>query len=271
MGINKLNAFLNQYASNSIKKKSLFQLKNKSVAVDYSIFYYKFKKSRGEQTLKGAFIRQIKTFQFYNITPIYIFDGKPDANKLETIQNRNREIVKYKEKMEEERKKIVRNRNLIKKYERKTVKLNIIDINICKQLFRNQNIQFIQANGEADELCCSLYKENKVSGIFTEDNDLLLGGSIIYKGLNNYNDSIYEYNLKSILEELDISYNIFLKICLLAGSTYTKKVCSIFILYENYKKYDKINHSKYQDKEILYNKYVKSEIVNEPLNLIECC
>tara|TARA_B110000208_G_C11781224_1_gene433902 strand:+ start:618 stop:1424 length:807 start_codon:yes stop_codon:yes gene_type:complete len=260
MGINKLNSFLKQYITDSIRKKSLFQLKGFTIAVDFSIFYYKFKKSKNSRSTNyfiESFQRQINTFKFYDITPIYIFDGKPDYNKSNVIKNRNREINKY-------IKKAIDEKNLVLKkiYEKKTVKLNIYDINLCKELFRKNSIEFREAEGEADDLCCQLYKDDIVKGIFTEDNDLLLGGAVIYKGLNNFNDVIYEYNLKNILIELNISYRSFLQICLLAGSTYTKKICCIFILYENYKnnKLD-IDNFRYEDKEALYNKNVKSDIL----------
>jgi 5'-3' exonuclease len=257
MGIIKLNAFFKKHITESIKKKSLFQLKGKCVAIDYSIFYYKFKKSKTKQNLLESFQKQINTFKFYNIKPIYIFDGKPNNNKFETIENRNREIFKYKKKIKEER-----NTILLERYKKKIVKLNNYDINLSKKLFIKNNIKYFDAIGEADDLCCKLYKNDEVCGIFTEDNDLLLGGAVIYKGLNNFNDTIYEYNLKEILKELNMNYNVFLKMCLLAGTTYTKKIYSIFTLYDNYKNNIDINNKKYEDKEILYSKYVKNEILN---------
>lgn len=255
MGICKLNKFLKHYAPNSIKPKTLYQLKNKIMAIDFSIFYYKFKKSKSNRTLLESFNYQIETFNFYKITPIYIFDGKPDENKSETINERNREIKKYKDKLNYEN-----NPKLLEKYEKKTVKLNNYDINNCKKLFKENNVKYIQASGEADNLCCQLYKDNKIYGIFTEDNDLLLGGGLIFKGLNNFNDRIFEYNITNILYDLNISYNIFLRICLLSGSTYTKKIDDIFNLYENYTKNNRID-DKYSEKQFLYNKYVPHHIL----------
>ena len=262
MGIIKLNAFLDKKTTNSITKLSLYQLRDRTMAVDYSIYYYKFKKSRGDNDLISSLKKQIETFKLFNIHPIYIFDGKPNNNKFDILKNRNKEINRYKEKIKTEN-----NINLIKKYEKKIVKLNSYEISLCKKLFQENEIEYIQAKGEADDLCCKMFKEKLVYGIFTEDNDLLLGGANIYKGLNNHNDTVFEYNLLNILNELGLSYNDFLKICLLSGSSYTKKISNIFKLYEDYKQSKFIYINRYKDKEILYNKWVNKDLLNNTITI----
>jgi len=141
-------------------------------------------------------------------------------------------------------------------YRKKTLKLNNQDIRRCKTLFDERGVKYIQAVNEADDVCCELFSNGTVSGVFTEDNDLLIGGAMIYKGLNNSNDVVFRYDIETILNELGMCYDVFLQLCLLSGSTYTKKVDNIFNIYNQYKTSNTISNV-YSDKATLYNKYVK--------------
>ena len=79
MGIKELNTFLLKHTPNSIREISLMELSGKKVAIDTSIFLYRFKYKNGN--LRKKFLEQINRLRINNITPIYIFDEKPPIEK----------------------------------------------------------------------------------------------------------------------------------------------------------------------------------------------
>ena len=77
MGIKLLNHLI-QNTCHKNKLISLFQLKGKKIVIDISIYLYRFK---SEQKLMENMYLLCGLFQYYNITPLFIFDGKPPVLK----------------------------------------------------------------------------------------------------------------------------------------------------------------------------------------------
>jgi len=85
MGIKHLNRFLREEAKNSIKFISLSEISGKKIAVDISIYMYKF---AADDTLIENIYLMLSIFRYYNIIPIFIFDGKPPDEKTEILMKR---------------------------------------------------------------------------------------------------------------------------------------------------------------------------------------
>ena len=94
MGIRYLNRFLKDHASSSIKLSPLLELSNKKIAVDISIYMYRF---AGDDTLIENIYLMLSIFRHYNIIPIFIFDGKPPPEKLQLLQKRRLDKQQAKE------------------------------------------------------------------------------------------------------------------------------------------------------------------------------
>ena len=225
----RLNKLLNKYTT--IKKIHLNQLKNKTFAIDLSIFFYKFIRSKNnciniEKNYLLDFEKQINKLHKYKIIPIYIFDGKPNPEKQITLKYRKEVRLSIKEKLQ---------KNPYKsELKKKLIIFNHTYKNELIHLFNDKQIKYILAKGEADDECIDLFKNKQIDGVFTEDNDILLGKATVYKNLNNYNDYVYEYNINNILKQLNMSYKDFISICILAGTSYSKKWCDIFDAYALY-------------------------------------
>ena len=73
MGIRNLNKYFKQECKNSdaIKLTSISQISGKKIAVDISIYFYKF---ASEGTLIENIYLMLSIFRHYNIIPIFIFD-----------------------------------------------------------------------------------------------------------------------------------------------------------------------------------------------------
>ena len=88
MGIRLLNRYLKENVGDkSIKSISLWELKNKKIVIDTSIYLYKLKNG-STQELEKNFNLLINLFRSYNITPIFVFDGIPPKEKLEILDKR---------------------------------------------------------------------------------------------------------------------------------------------------------------------------------------
>ena len=86
MGIKNLNSyFRNECSSYSINQKHLSVYRHKKFVIDTSIYLYRF---LSENALIENMYLLISIFKYYNITPIFIFDGKPPQKKLELLKKR---------------------------------------------------------------------------------------------------------------------------------------------------------------------------------------
>ncbi|CAG8455487.1 10102_t:CDS:1 [Paraglomus occultum] len=94
MGIKGLTPFLRRFAPSSLTPISINDLQNKTLAIDGTLFIQRFVKGadRGENSHPFphvlGFYQLIAFLKYYNIKPIFIFDG--DANIRQKLQERMR-------------------------------------------------------------------------------------------------------------------------------------------------------------------------------------
>ena len=88
MGIKNLNRFLRNNCGDAIKFISIKELSGKKIAIDISIYLYKF---AADNTLIENIYLMLSVFRFYNIIPIFVFDGKPPAEKKELLEKRKKD------------------------------------------------------------------------------------------------------------------------------------------------------------------------------------
>jgi 5'-3' exonuclease len=229
MGIRYLNRFLKDNASPSIKLCKLSELSGKKIAVDISIYMYRF---ASDDTLIENIYLMLAVFRNYNIIPIFIFDGKPPPEKRELLQKRKddkqqaeQEYIELKKNLEinkdmddADKQEIIYNMDMLKK---KFVSINKNDTEKIKKLIRAYGATYYDAPGEADELCAMLTIKEKVWGCLSEDMDMFVYGCprvIRYISLLNHTAVIYD--VKGILHNLGISQKELRQICVLSGTDY---------------------------------------------------
>lgn len=229
MGIRNLNKYLLQNCHNSIKDIHLSELKNKKISVDISIYLYHFERNGN---LINGICDMINIFKFYNIIPVFIFDGKPPDEKKYILQERRNQKEKNKEKIQEltnilnntsnenveEKKNILLN---IEKLKRQTIFMTREKIEQVKNIIRINGSTYYDAPQEADELCSILTIREQVWGCMSEDMDMFIYGCPrIIRYFNTHNQIVKLYNIKNILFELNVSFNDFKQICILSGTDY---------------------------------------------------
>ena len=87
MGVKLLSKLLKTQCYNETKQIHLSSLYGKKICIDVSIYLYRYK---GQNTLIESFYLMCSLFKHYNITPIFIFDGKPPESKREELENRRK-------------------------------------------------------------------------------------------------------------------------------------------------------------------------------------
>jgi flap endonuclease-1 len=254
MGIKHLNQLLKDNAGESIKFISIANLSGKKIAVDISIYMYKY---ASEDTLIENIYLMLSVFRHYNVIPIFIFDGKPPTEKKELLQKRlqdkkeaEEEFNQLKTKLsnnsgmdETEKQDIINNMDMLK---RRFIYISKNVIENVKELIRAYGATYYDAPGEADELCAMLTIKGKVWACLSEDMDMFVYGCPrVIRYLSLLNHTVVIYDIKGILENLGISQKELREICVLSGTDYnslndeSKITPTLYTTLKYFKKYHK--------------------------------
>ncbi|CAN6850189.1 unnamed protein product [Brassica oleracea] len=219
----------------------------------------------GEVTshLQGMFNRTIRLLEA-GIKPVYVFDGKPPELKRQ-------EIAKWYSKRADATADLTGaieagNKEDIEKYSKRTVKVTKQHNDDCKRLLRLMGVPvadafvYIQATSEAEAQCAALCKSGKVYGVASEDMDSLTFGApkflrhlmdpssrkipvMEFDVAKVYPRLSYTLHLKvnviisdfvisfQILEDLQLTMDQFIDLCILSGCDYCDSIRGIFLFY----------------------------------------
>ena len=265
MGIRYLNQFLQKNANkSSIQLYNLSELSGKKIAVDISIYLYRY---IADNSLIDSMYLMLILFRTNNITPVFIFDGKPPEEKKDLLQKRKTDkrnakkeynnlkliLETNKELDDNEKKEISINMEKLKK---SFITIQKNDIENVKNLIRAYGSTYYDAPGEADELCAYLTIQNKVWGCLSEDMDMFVYGCprvLRYFSLLNHN--VIVYNVKDILNDLQLEQKELREICVLSGTDYNINQYTKLTLLNTlkyFKKYDKVRKNIHMNNENEY-------------------
>lgn len=253
MGIKNLNRFLcSNCTKKSIRKIHLKELSNKKLVIDTSIYLYKFS---SEGLLMENMYLFISILKHYNIIPLFIFDGKPPPEKRELLRQRRAEKIiaeekymKLKVELDMSNNKINQNiDNEMKKLKRMFTRINDDEITKVKLLMDSFGVSYCDAPSEADELCAFLVNNGNVWGCISDDTDMFLYGcNYVIRNISLLNHTVILYDTTKILEELEMTKQIFCEIMVLSGTDYNinsntsiKETINWYYKYLNYKENNK--------------------------------
>jgi flap endonuclease-1 len=254
MGIKNLNRFIRDNCPDSIKCIPFNELHGKKIAIDISIYMYKY---AGDDSLVENMYLMLGVLKYYNIIPIFIFDGKPPDEKKALLKQRRQD----KKTAEEEYNKLVNNMGDIDDMneddkqelhvnmdalKKQFVYITRNQIETVKSMIRAFGHTYFDAPGEADELCALLVIKKRVWACLSEDMDMFVYGCPrVLRYLSLMQKTVVLYEQKSILTELRISQDEFREICILSGSDYNINMDNKMELYKTlrlFKKYKKNNN-----------------------------
>jgi len=277
MGIRYLNRYLRENCHESIRFIKLSEISYKKIVVDISIYLYKFE---AENTLLENMFVMLSIFRYYNIIPIFIFDGKPPDEKKALLQKR-REDKKAAQEEYDKLKQQLTNLKETKKdnyndkqdiiaamdqLKKQFIQINKDKIENVKSLIRAYGATYYDAPGEADELCALLVIKKKVWACLSEDMDLFVYGCTrVLRYFSLLSHTVVLYYTKGILQELKMTHKEFKEICVLSGTDYninvngdSKKVNLKLTVdhFNKFKKSDLSNDTNFYDWLILNTDYI---------------
>jgi flap endonuclease-1 len=176
-----------------------------------------------------------------NITPVFVFDGKPSDMKSTVLSQRRLDRTNARDKMETES-----DENEKRKLFKKSTIITYKQMKECQEILIAMGIPVIEAEEEADSQLAYLTKEfpNLVYGAGSEDVDLLaFGATKLLKNISSSKkNNIIEYDLDNILHNFEITMYQFIDLCILLGCDYLDVIPGISpkIAYDIIKKHDTI-------------------------------
>jgi 5'-3' exonuclease len=232
-------------SNDAIKQINLAWLSGKVITIDTSIYLYRF---LGEDALMENIYIMISLFRYYNITPIFVFDGKSPIEKAKLLEKRYDDKAsaeyKYNELKNElcfcesnKKKELLFIMQTLKK---KFVRLKKIDIKKVQELMDAYNIIYIVADGESDQLCSKLVQKKVAYACLSEDMDMFVYGCPrVLRYLSLVNETVVIYYLDKILYDLNIPFKEFKEICVVSGTDYnlTSNKNNLYKTLEYYKQF----------------------------------
>jgi flap endonuclease-1 len=240
MGIHLLNRFLRTKNPKGIKEVHLNTFANKKIAIDISIYLYRY---ASQDALTENILKMCNLFKSHKIRPLFVFDGKSSDKKQETLFKRKEAKQKAYSQytiLKNDTRFLKNKSRLLRELKRKSTYINIKMINQVKNTLDSCGMSYIVANGEADELCAALAKTNKVAAVLSEDTDMFAYGvPVVLKYFSFVKHTVVMYETNKLLGELNLNYDEFLDICVLSGTDYNKSCGNLFNIYDFMIKYKK--------------------------------
>ena len=256
MGIQNLNSYLRKYTTDkAINKITLKELSGKKIVVDTSIYLYRF---ISEDALLENMYIMISLFKLYNIVPIFVFDGIAPIDKNKTIEKRNNEkliaeeeynkLKKESQSIDSNDKRYLTIMNTMEQLKKKFIRLKREDFQSIQELITAFGLKYIEAEGEADELCAKLVIKKYAYACLSEDMDMFIYGCPrVLRYFSLMNESVIIYYLEQILLDLDLTFNEFKEICIISGTDYSNSINSnninLYKTFEYFKVYKTTNNS----------------------------
>lgn len=250
MGIKHLNKHIVENCKQCIRFTSFNELRGKTIAVDISIYLYKFQMTHS--VIENLYI-MLSLFEQFDIHAIFVFDGKPPPEKKEILEKRYRDKMKAEGQYydlharlvcepvsEEERGRIEKTMETLK---RKFIYIKKEELNMVERLIVSYGYPCLHSAGEADNLCHMLVKYGHAWACMSEDMDMFVYGvPRVLRCISLVQSSCVLYDTQSIRRELYVSHETFMDICIMCGTDYNttfpcSSISKLFNLVMNYQAY----------------------------------
>lgn len=242
----------------------------KKLAIDTTLFLYKFKAALGEKWLNG-FLNLIKCLRRNQVHCVFIFDGvspaekkteqeqrKEGKRKLEdTISCLEQDLLNYYTNgvISERLTKVRRNpdesfnpkivEEIIEKKQNQVVNISSTDFILLKNVLTCLKIPYYTALTEAEKFCSKLCIDGLVDGVISDDTDVIAYKCpISISKLNSYTGVCNVLDHKKLIELMEFTHEQFIDHCILCGTDYNKNLPNIgsSTAYKYIKKYKNIEN-----------------------------
>ena len=204
MGIRFLNKWITWAAPDALVQNSDFShLCGKRVGIDILGFLYKANQDSEQPCM--AIARQIAFWKSFGAEPVFVFDGKTPAEKQGTRSARKRQ----KDRLPTEQQNHV----------------TADDRNSVKRVLYATGCLFLNAEEEADSVLAYIARKGEIAAVVSGDLDFLPRGvpTLIAPGDQSWSVIC----LEKILQQAMLTYDSFVKMCVLLGSDYSMSIPTI--------------------------------------------
>jgi 5'-3' exonuclease len=192
----------------------------------------------------------LSIFKYYCIVPVFIFDGKPPAEKTALLKRRyceKRDAQTEYAQLESvlqtlsdpnEIDELMQKMNNLKK---KMLRVTYYHIDQVVELIKAFGFEYYFAPQEADQLCAYLTITKNTYAVLSDDMDLLVAGCpFVIRNMSLANHDAILYDTSLILNDLQITLPEFREIIVVSGTDYdvnNTNTINIRKSFEYYKKY----------------------------------
>ncbi|KAL0289610.1 UNVERIFIED_CONTAM: Flap endonuclease 1 [Sesamum calycinum] len=159
----------------------------------------------------------------------YVFDGKPPDLKKQELAKRYSKRADATEDLSDALE--TGNKEDIEKFSKRTVKVTKQHNEDCKKLLKLMGVPVIEAPSEAEAQCAELCKADKVYAVASEDMDsLTFGAPRFLRHLMDPSSKkipVMEFEVSKVLEELNLTMDQFIDLCILSGCDYCDSIRGI--------------------------------------------
>jgi flap endonuclease-1 len=260
MGIKGLNKLIKNFAPSAIEQINAKDLRGSKVAIDSELLLHKYKSNDNKNnsyTINNThiygFIGSVFWFLENGITPIYVFDGRPNVAKQENaLHKRSTYKEQINEKIKGLKNKCMEHINTIDdtgsvnseldetlnqlfKIQKKLSYMSVSKNhrNECKYVLKLLGIPFVIAHEDAEAYCVNMIKTGHADYVYTEDTDAIpyvLGHmpesyhnvKILRKGPEPY--TFTAVNIGEIIDKMKLTPTSFIDMCILCGCDFCKTV-----------------------------------------------
>lgn len=215
MGIKNLHTFIRQHAPQVYNTIDLSEYGGKKIAVDISIYLYKYKSLYRNKWL-NSFLNLIVAFRRHNITPVFVYDTKAPIQKQNKKQERRNRKINIEKKIKliqhdletyeqtgqvselltqintKRQRAVYRllpndtpfNKNTaiteMNSLKKQITNVYKTDITLTKEVLGMLNIPFFNAEMEGETTCAHLCCLGKVDAVLSDDTDVLAYGTPVF-------------------------------------------------------------------------------------------
>jgi len=230
MGVPHLNALFCSQCPHGVEKKPLHAFSGWKVAVDTSIYMYRYKE---QGVLLENMFNLVNMLKRHNIVPCFIFDGKPPEEKKAIIKARKKEretaeneynqianLVEANPDMDDDEKK--QKITKMETLKQKMTRITSQDIQNVKTLLDGMGVIWVEARGEADLLCARLCNKKFVNACLSDDMDMFVYGCpVVWRHISILQESVVSYNLGVICDTLGMTKDELTEVCVASETDYS--------------------------------------------------
>lgn len=230
MGVPHLNALFCSQCSSGVEKTHLSSFSGWRVAVDASIYMYRYKENG---VLLENMYNLVNLFKRYKIVPCFVFDGKPPEEKKAVLKARKHEkdvaaaeyeriatLVEATPEMDETTKK--QNEHKLEMLKQKMTRITFADIQNVKMLLDGMGVVWVDARGEADVLCARLCTKKFVNACLSDDMDMFVYGCpVVWRHVSLLQETVVSYNLATICGCLGMTKEQLTEVCVASETDYS--------------------------------------------------